>query len=82
LLDWSQPDLAEAAGVGLVTIQNFEGGKSEPYAGTLRLLLDAFAAAGIEFTNGDAPGVRLHKVKPAAASPAGSRKVAKGQKKK
>jgi hypothetical protein len=41
----------------------------------LRLLLDAFEDAGIEFTNGDAPGVRLHKVK--APSLAGPRKAAK-----
>jgi DNA-binding XRE family transcriptional regulator len=62
-LDWSREDLAKAAGVHRNTIANFE---TEVYAGdpeTILKLQRAFEKAGIEFTNGDAPGVRLKKKK-------------------
>jgi transcriptional regulator with XRE-family HTH domain len=51
--------LAERAGVHRNTVTNVETGK---YAGdpeTLTAILDAFEKAGVEFTNGDQPGVRL-----------------------
>lgn len=63
LLGWHQTTLAERSGVSTVTIQNFEGGKSDPYPGTMVLLEQAFDAAGVEFIpedNGGA-GVRLRK---------------------
>jgi DNA-binding XRE family transcriptional regulator len=61
LLGWSQSDLAEAAKVGRATIADFETGKRDPYARTLDELRTALEAAGVEFTNGDQPGVRLRK---------------------
>jgi transcriptional regulator with XRE-family HTH domain len=62
-LNWSLEDLAKAAGVHRNTISNFETRK---YAGDPKKLAKMRAAlekAGIEFTNGDAPGVRLRKKK-------------------
>lgn len=59
LLDWKQSDLAERAGIGLSTIQDFEAGRHSPYQRTLDRIVRTFADAGVEFTNGDAPGVRL-----------------------
>ena len=59
LLDWSQERLSEASGVGSKTIVDFEQGKRKPFARTIRDLRETFEAAGIEFTNGDAPGLRL-----------------------
>lgn len=58
MLDWEQPDLAEKSGVSLGTVSNIERG-SDPRASTLTKIQRALEAAGIEFTNGEAPGVRL-----------------------
>ncbi len=63
LLDWSQDDLAKASGVSSPTIGRLEaedgelGGRAE----TGEKLRRALEKAGIEFTNGNAPGVRLKK---------------------
>jgi transcriptional regulator with XRE-family HTH domain len=59
LIDWSQRQLAEAAGVGVATIRLFEAGKGEQRRSTLTVIKNAFEAAGVEFTNGNQPGVRL-----------------------
>ena len=59
-LGWSTQDLAKHARVGSNTVARFENGKPANTS-TLTLIQQAFEAAGIEFTNGDAPGVRLHK---------------------
>lgn len=59
LLAWSQQRLAEAARVGVVTVRQFEMGATEPRHATLEVIVRAFEAAGVEFTNGEAPGVRL-----------------------
>ena len=61
LLDWSQADLASKAGVEIVTVRQFEAAAHEPRRATLDVMLRAFQAAGVEFTNGDQPGVRLAK---------------------
>jgi transcriptional regulator with XRE-family HTH domain len=59
LLDWTQKDLKAASGVATKTIADYERGARDPYDRTLRDLREAFEAAGIEFLNGDAPGLRL-----------------------
>jgi transcriptional regulator with XRE-family HTH domain len=59
LLGWSQADLATEAKVGRATIADFESGKRSPYDRTLTDLQRALEAAGVEFTNGDQPGVRM-----------------------
>jgi transcriptional regulator with XRE-family HTH domain len=63
LLAWSQEQLAAKATVSIPTIKRLEaqdgplGGRDE--TGTkIRLALES---AGVEFTNGDQPGVRLSK---------------------
>jgi len=61
MLNWSQDKLAEAAHISVITVRTFEGGKSKPQPSTLYLMRQAFEQEGIEFTNGDAPGVRLRK---------------------
>jgi len=63
LIDWSQRQLAEAAGVGVATIRLFEAGKGEQRRATLSVIKNAFEAAGVEFTNGNQPGVRLRKIR-------------------
>ena len=59
LLDWSRARLAAAAGVAPATLAEFESGKRTPFARTLDDIRRALEEAGVEFTNGDAPGVRL-----------------------
>lgn len=61
LLDWSQQQLAEAAGVGVVTVRQFEGGASEPRRSTLAAIHRVLEAAGVLFIpeNGGGAGVRL-----------------------
>ena len=63
LLDWSQQDLANEAGVGIVTVRQIEAGVSKPRRATLVVVKQAFEKAGIEFIdeNGGGPGVRLRK---------------------
>jgi len=53
--------LAEKSGVPKRTLARFEGEGSVPRASTIAAVRTALEAAGVEFTNGDAPGVRLRK---------------------
>ena len=63
LLNWSQQDLAAAAGVARATIAEFEGGRRTPIANNLAAMRTAFEAADVIFieANGEGPGVRLRK---------------------
>jgi transcriptional regulator with XRE-family HTH domain len=61
LVGLSQDDLAAASKVAKATIGNFEAGKRSPYQRTLDDICAALEAAGVEFINGDRPGVRLNK---------------------
>lgn len=63
LLKISQAELAASAGVGEATIKNVEAGSHEPRQSTLKVIRDALEQRGIEFINGDNPGVRLHRSK-------------------
>ncbi|MGE3583124.1 MAG: multiprotein-bridging factor 1 family protein [Hyphomonadaceae bacterium] len=62
MLDWTQPQLAEAAGVSVETIKRLERLEGEVTAtrvATIDAIEKALIKAGIEFTNGDEPGVKL-----------------------
>lgn len=61
LLDWTLDDLSRESGVAVKTIVSFEKGQRTPYLRTLRDIREAFEDAGIVFTNGDEPGVRLRR---------------------
>jgi transcriptional regulator with XRE-family HTH domain len=61
LVNWSQGKLAEEARVGDSTVRNFEAGRSSPVANNLAAIQHALEAAGVEFTNGEEPGVKLRK---------------------
>jgi len=87
--------LARQAGVGIVTVHQLETGVSRLRRATLVVIRHALEAAGVEFTNGDQPDVRLTKAaaarSPESASPlnpavavvkAASGKTAKTTKKK
>ena len=61
LLGWSQQNLADRAGVGIMTIHQFEKEGTQPRRATLEVVRRAFENAGVEFIdeNGGGPGVRL-----------------------
>ena len=63
LLKWSLPDLAEASGVSVSTINSFELERRTPIPANLAMIRSAFEDAGVEFIdeNGGGPGVRLRK---------------------
>src|SRR5262249_55803813 len=62
LLEWSQEDLAERTGQSVATIRRLEGqGKISVSNEAQAKMEAALEAAGIEFTNGKKPGVRLNK---------------------
>jgi transcriptional regulator with XRE-family HTH domain len=59
LLDWSRDQLVEASGVPKRTLVRLEQAETSPHSKTVAAIRTALEAAGVEFTNGDAPGVRL-----------------------
>jgi hypothetical protein len=65
LVRWSARELAERAGLSLPTIQRLEAAQGFPSTSvkTLMSIKAALERAGVEFTNGDSPGVRLKQQK-------------------
>jgi transcriptional regulator with XRE-family HTH domain len=55
---WGVRELAAKAGVTANTVTRIENG-ADAKQSTMEMLQRALEAAGIEFTNGDQPGVRL-----------------------
>jgi DNA-binding XRE family transcriptional regulator len=67
LLDWTQPDLAKAAGIALATLKRFEKGRVTPIPVVRAAIFAALEKAGVEFqVDGKRLGVSI-----------GIRKVAK-----
>ena len=66
LLGWSQQNLAIGAGIGIVTLYQFEAGVSRPRRATLEVIRRAFESAGIQFIeeNGGGAGLRFKKKTP------------------
>jgi transcriptional regulator with XRE-family HTH domain len=63
LLDLTQPELAQAARLGLSTIVDFERKRRDVSEEAIHAMQRALEAAGVEFIdeNGGGPGVRLKK---------------------
>ena len=77
-IGWGVRELAEKAGVTANTVTRIENG-ADAKQSTIDALQRALEAAGIEFTNGDQPGVRLTKAAAARSAETGnaqSRRVA------
>lgn len=62
LLDLTQAQLAELAGVTTRTIENFESESREPYESTLDAIQTALESKGISFTNDGAECVCLSRL--------------------
>lgn len=60
---WTQAELAAQSGVSLPTVKRLEtcSGPLSTRVETQLKLQRALEAAGVEFTNGDAPGVRMRR---------------------
>jgi hypothetical protein len=96
LLRWSAQDLARESAVGVNTIRRAEVAEERISltAANGHAIRGALEAAGVEFTNGDQPGVRLTKAaaaqsaepasasNPTVATKAARRKTAKATEKK
>jgi transcriptional regulator with XRE-family HTH domain len=63
LLNWSLIRLGARSNLNEKTILNFEEGRRILSAGDLTAIRAALEAAGVEFTNGDRPGVRMKKAR-------------------
>ncbi len=61
LLGLSQDQLVNSSGVPKRTLVRLEKSEGEPQRRTVDAIRAALEAAGVEFTNGDAPGVRLRR---------------------
>ena len=62
LLGMRQKELADRAGIAVPTLRRMEDdniGPERSTAGAVQRVQECLEAAGVEFTNGDAPGVRL-----------------------
>ena len=55
--------MASRAGIGISTVQRMENAEGVPSASgkNIEAVQRTFERAGVEFTNGDSPGVRLKK---------------------
>ena len=63
LVDMDQATLADGAMVSRSVVIDFEKERRVPTRNNLAAIQRVLEAAGVEFTNGDAPGVRLRKKK-------------------
>ena len=61
LVDLSQAELAARAGVNPRTLMDFEREARSPVPSTLKAIRLALEEMGVEFLNGDEPGVKLRK---------------------
>jgi transcriptional regulator with XRE-family HTH domain len=66
LIRWEQRDLAESSKVSLPSIKRLETtpGPLSAQPRTVDAIRAALEAAGVEFTNGEQPGVRLKRARP------------------
>jgi transcriptional regulator with XRE-family HTH domain len=69
-IGWGVRELAEKAGVTANTVTRIENG-ADAKQSTINALQRALEAAGIEFTDGDQPGVRLTKAAAARSTEPG-----------
>lgn len=72
LLDWTQEELAERAGVSRSTVRGFESGQHELHRASASVIRAALEAAGVVLIDADSegPGVRLRDPGPAEPGPA------------
>jgi transcriptional regulator with XRE-family HTH domain len=75
---WGVRELAKKAGVTANTVTRIENG-ADAKQSTINRLQSALEAAGVEFTNGDQPGVRLTRAPASASRPTLTAKAVRGK---
>jgi hypothetical protein len=63
LLGWTRGELARRSVVSVNTILGYENDQTSPIPATLAALRMAFEKAGVVFTDGDEPGVKMRRWK-------------------
>jgi transcriptional regulator with XRE-family HTH domain len=58
-LNWGIREVAKRTGISQTTVNRFEKGLAKTNAATRATIQRVFERAGIEFLNGDEPGVKL-----------------------
>ncbi len=66
LLGWTRERLAPCCGLSLTSLGRFEVGVLFPKSESLASIQHALEEAGVEFTDGDQPGVWMRKDTPAS----------------
>jgi transcriptional regulator with XRE-family HTH domain len=61
MLGLTQAEVAKRAGISTTGLNNIERGISDPKASTLTSIQQVLEAAGVDFTNGGEPGVKLRR---------------------
>jgi transcriptional regulator with XRE-family HTH domain len=56
LLDWTQEELAERAGISRSTVRGFENGQHEPHRASAAMIRAALEQAGVVLINADDQG--------------------------
>ncbi|WP_183851662.1 helix-turn-helix transcriptional regulator [Prosthecomicrobium pneumaticum] len=56
LLDWTQEELADRAGLSRSTVREFEHGRHALQSGSAERIIAAFTSAGVELTGGGGSG--------------------------
>jgi transcriptional regulator with XRE-family HTH domain len=64
MLEMSREELARRASVPERSVADFEAGRRQPAASTLQAMRRALESAGVIFTDGDEPGVKLRRAGP------------------
>ena len=64
MLGLTQAEVAKRAGISTTGLNNIERGTSDPKASTLTSIQQVLEVAGVEFTNGGEPGVKLRRKDP------------------
>jgi DNA-binding XRE family transcriptional regulator len=77
LLKWSQSDLAGHVGLSPTTVGAFETGRLHPSVLNVSAIQRALEEAGVEFTNGGQPSVRMKSARTASPMTVRRRKRAK-----
>jgi transcriptional regulator with XRE-family HTH domain len=59
MIGMTRQQLADRSGVGFSTLSDFENGRHTPHPANMLAIMGALEQAGVIFTNGREPGVKM-----------------------